>query len=158
MNVPESRPSPPSSIAYGTELVPAAALRLKVLAAGWLALLAGLAIVAHLELSIPVKVSLAVIWIVDLGRTLARQALAQARVRRLTATAQGPWLAHLSDGKIEEIQVLGDSVIGRRLAWLRLRFGDGRAYGELVTRASVGDEAWRRLAVIVRWGLPPNDK
>jgi hypothetical protein len=36
------------------------------------------------------------------------------------------------------------------IGWLRLRFADGRRYGEFVSRHAAGSSDWRRLQLIWR--------
>lgn len=115
-------------------------------------LLAGIAIIAHLELSVLVRILLATLWLGEVGLALGRLASAQARVRRLTMTADGRCLARDKSGNNQPLQLLKHSVLTRNLAWLRFRFADGPVYAELFLRQQVDADAWRRLHVIWRWG------
>lgn len=152
MSVAKILPSKPSSATYATELVPASSLRLKVLASGWVLLLAGITIILHLELSVLLRILLAALWLGEAGLALGRLARAQARVVRLTMTADGRCKARDQSGIDQQLQLLKHSVLTRNLAWLRFRFADGRVYAELYLRQQVDAEAWRRLQLIWRWG------
>lgn len=152
MSVQTKLPSRRSSSGYAAELAPQASARRAVLVAGWLALVSGLVMLMHLELSILVKVALSAAWLTDLGLSLGRQARVQRRIKCLTVPSEGPWSARCIDGKTVELQVLRGSVLTQRWAWFRLRLNDGQVYGELLSRSGVEREAWRRLQVAWRWG------
>ena len=118
---------------------------------GCLLLLGGLTLIQYLEVSLWLRVSLAVLWIAEVGVGLTRLARGQSRVRGLLMSADGRWLARDKNGEHRPLEALGDSVVTDRVAWLR--FGSGRrpVYTELFLREQVEAEAWRRLQVAWRW-------
>ena len=117
---------------------------------GGLFLLAGLAIILHLQVAIIMKVILAVAWTADCMRGLARQGKGNARVRRLLINVHGAVEGRDFRGKSHELQLLKGSAVLQHCAWLRLRFADGLHYVELVSSFDCPESTWRRLQLIWR--------
>ncbi len=116
-----------------------------------LLLLAGLVLIQYLDVSLWFRISLAVLWVAEVGVALTRLARGQSRVRRLVMSADGRWLAWDGNGKHRPLEALRGSVVTQRLGWLRFGSGRRQVYTELFLREQVEAEAWRRLQVGWRW-------
>lgn len=123
-----------------------------MLASGCLLMLAGLVLILQLDVSLLVRVPLAVIWTGEVAVALFRLARGQSRVCCLILSADGGCLARDGTGEDRPLQALRNSLLTQNLAWLRFRSGHRQVYAELFMRGQVEAEAWRRLQVIWRWG------
>ena len=118
---------------------------------GWLALLSGFAIVVHLGWPVAVRALLALLWIADTGIQLAALCRAQATVRALRLLDDGFCEIRDRDGTVHRCPVLAGTVLTRTFAWLRIRLPSGANYGEWLTAARCGREAWQGLQWAWRW-------
>lgn len=137
-----------SSARFETELEVHDGLRRVVLLSGAFLMLAGVAILLHLGLPVYLRLPALLGWCWHSVRELARQARAAGRVRRLRVCADGSIVAHGRGGSARPVTVLSGSLVGERLAWLRLGFDDGTHYGELLAGDPRDDRAWHRLQLI----------
>jgi len=128
-----------------------------VLGSGWLLLLAGFAMLLKVSLAPYLKVPLIVLWIVDCGRQIARQASGYGAVRALRLTGPGDCEVCDQKGATLRFQVLEASVMTRGFCWLLLRHPSGKCHGECLTATTVGAERWRRFRMTWYWGPPPSD-
>lgn len=133
---------------FKTELDPSPALRRFVLLSGFVALLAGTAIIMHLPLPLTLRGVLCIIWIVDCSGELKRMQRGNARISRLQLDANGDIFATGPAGRSDYLELLSGSVVLSRLAWLRLRFPDGSAAAELLTGDPLRNPQWHRLQLI----------
>ena len=131
--------------------MPSETLRQRVRVSACLLLLAGLTLIQYLDVSVWLRVLTAVAWVTEVGVALARLARGQSRVRCLLMRADGRWLARDKNGEQRSLELLRDSVVTQRMAWLRFGSGRRQVYTELFLRGQVEAEAWRRLQVGWRW-------
>jgi len=133
---------------YKTELDPSPALRKFVLLSAAVALLAGIAIIMNLPLSLTLRGVLCGIWIFDCSNEVKRLRRGSARIGRLQLDANGDIFATGPAGRSEYLELLSGSVVLSRLAWLRLRFPDGSVAAELLAGDPLRDPHWHRLQLI----------
>ena len=149
---PASSPtSTPSSSAYDVRLKPCAGARRLLWVSAWLLLLAGLALVLHLDVAPGIRAVIAAAWLLDGVLSCRRLARAQRVTARIILRADGSALRQDRRGGEVPLTLLPVTVVGRSLAWLRFRGPDRRIYSELLLAADVDREAWRRLQVVWRW-------
>lgn len=139
-----------SSAAYEAGLVPARHLRTALLAAAGGALLAGIVLVVCMPAAPLLKAGLCLLWVLSCGGEVSSFRRGMSRIDRIGIRDDGSVLGYGPDGARHVLRLLPGSVVLERVAWLRLGFGDGLAYGELVTGDAAESEAWRRLLVIWR--------
>lgn len=141
-----------SSAGYETRLAPDRHLR-RALVAGLLAADAcGLLLLATLRVPSAVKLALVLLWLAVAALDATRRLRGMARIDRIVMSADGGLRGGRAGQPDRPLELLPGSVVVEGWAWLRLRFEDGLAHGELLRRASAGSEAWRRLTVIWRHG------
>lgn len=128
-----------------------------MLGSGWLLLLAGFAMLLHVSLAPYLKVPLIVLWIIDCGRQIARQASGYAAVRALRITGPGSCDVRDQNGHTMRYEVLEASVMTRGSCWLWMRHPSGRCHGEWLTAMTAGAARWRRLKIAWHWGPPSSD-
>jgi hypothetical protein len=138
------------SAGFYCELIPSKRLRALPLLTGAAALLLGSLLVSGMSLQIPVLIALHVGWIGWGAMEIHRQACGAARVHCLRLGADGLVTARLGSGQWVTLELLPGSVVWRSIAWLRLRFPDGRDYGELLTGSAHCDHNWHALQLIWR--------
>jgi hypothetical protein len=139
-----------SSAGFEAGLVPTRWARrfLVLLSAG--ATLTGILLILDLPLLPAPKVLFGALW---LGAGLAEaraQFRGMRRICRFRISADGSLEGQAPDGGIEAIQLTSGSVVLARMAWLRVRFSDGTAYGELLTGDGRVDDDWHRLQLVWR--------
>lgn len=148
-----TRPAGPSRIAcsgdFVVELKPDAIARGAVIATGWLASLAGFAILLHLPVSPVLRAVFCLAWVCDSLRLIARQARGHARLRRVVVAASGLAVLGTAGQKFPVVLLSGSVLVGR-LAWFRLRYPDGLCCGELLLGRTQRPGDWRRLNVLWR--------
>lgn len=138
-----------SSGRFETRLKPDPVLRRLVAAGAAFSLLAGTAMLAHLPLAPGLRAVAVAAWLAAGVRELACWTRGAARVRALGIDADGFLYALGPGGRRRELELLPGSLVGERLAWLRVRFDDGSRYGELLS-GRPEEAAWRRLKVCWR--------
>src|SRR5690606_9307576 len=126
--------------------------RARLMLAGALALaaLAGPALVLTMPLGLPFAGGLALVWTGGCGLEALRFRRAAACIDRILISADGAARGRRNGAPGQSLGLLPGSVVGERWGGVRLRFEDGRSYGELVRRDGANPEAWRRLQVIWR--------
>jgi hypothetical protein len=117
-----------------------------LIVAAVLALLTGCAILLHLRVFAPLRALLVIAWVCLSVRELAAWTTTASRVRTLGIDGNGQVYGCDRNGRRFDLRLLAGSVVGARVAWLRLGFEDGRHYGELL-RGDCDDPDWRRLQV-----------
>lgn len=141
-----------SSAGYETRLAPDRRSR-RALVAGCLAADAcGLLLLVILRVPIALKLALVLLWIAVAAVDTRRRLLGMSRIDRIVMSADHGLRGGRAGQPDRPLELLPGSVVLERWAWLRLRFEDGLAHGELLRRASAGREAWRRLNLIWRHG------
>lgn len=115
-----------------------------------MAALAGTLAILTLPLDWILRAPLALIWLLDGWRELGSLKRGAARLHGLRLDASGTVRGITPDGRIECLELLSGSLVLKRLAWLRLRFPDGLAYGEFLRGDPGHDPQWRRLGLIWR--------
>lgn len=152
--MPSTSPSfPKSSARYEAELIPARRLRLLLLASTGGATLAGTALILSLPVVPLLKSVLGLLWIACGIIELASFRRGMSRIDRICMASDGSIRGYDPGGAGRPLRLLPGSVVLERVAWLRLAFGDGLTYGELLAGSAAESEAWRRLQVI--WRHPP---
>ena len=139
-----------SSAGFEAGLVPMRTCRrfLVLLSAG--ATLAGVLLILDMPLLPGPKGLFAALW---LGAGLAEaraQCRGMRRISRFRISADGSLEGQAPDGGIEALQLMSGSVVLARMAWLRVRFSDGTAYGELLTGDGRVNDDWHRLQLVWR--------
>jgi hypothetical protein len=139
-----------SSAGFETILVPAIRLRRAVLAFAAAAALGGVVLIVSLPLRPAFKALVALLWVARSLLETASQVRGMGRIERIRISAGGSVEALSRSGKANPLTLLSGSVVLSRIAWLRLSFGDGLRYGELLTGNPRRDDEWRRLQLIWR--------
>jgi len=119
-----------------------------VLFSGIAALLAGIAIILYLPLSLFLRCVICIVWSADCVHELRRMRRGSARISRLQLDANGDIFATRPDGRSEYLVLLPGSLVLSRLAWFRLRFTDGCICAELMLGDPIRDPRWQRLQLI----------
>ena len=94
------------------------------------------------------------LWLADCCFSWTRLRRGFARLHAVRLTADGEAWVMLAAGRSERAQLLSGSVVGRRMAWIRLRFRDGSAHAELFLASRAETAAWHRLQLIWRLAKP----
>ena len=134
-----------SSREFETVLVPRACLRRALLAVSGCACLSGTLLLLGLPLRPELKFVLVCLWLVRCLLELRSQVRGGSRIDRIRICPTGCLEGLSGSESSESLTLLSGSVVLSRVAWLRLRFGDGLQYGELLTGNPRRDEQWRRL-------------
>ncbi len=113
-----------------------------------IAAIAGFALILHLPLNGGFRALIAVLWIAQSVREIQLWTLAAARVTRIQFNQMGDVWVIDRDGLVSSVELLGGSLVTRRLAWIRVRFADGHDYGELLRGNAVKDKQWHRFQLI----------
>ena len=137
---------PMSSSRFEVQLKPDRRLRRQLQGGGALALVAGCAILLHLPLMPGVRLLLLAVWLAAAVREIAARQRHAARICLLGIDASGCLYGRDRRGRRFDLELCAGSMLGARMAWLRLSFADGSHYGELL-RGDPGDPDWRRLQV-----------
>lgn len=149
-----------SSNIFEVVLRPDPTLRRLVLWTGIAAISGGVILVAQLPIAPLWRCVIGAIWLADSLRELKNLHHGAARVRALILDSTGNVAATGIDGDRHELTLLTGSMVLPGLAWLRVRFGNGRCHAELFTRSRTGPETWHRLQLLWQqahesFGHPP---
>ncbi len=139
-----------SSTAYEAELVPDNRIRAGLLAFACGAAIAGLLLLFLLPVPLPLKAALGSCWLLAAAAEIVSLRRSVQRIYRIRIRPDGRVLAVGRAGALHALALLPGSVVLDRLAWLRLRFADGRRGGELLAGDAAENEQWRRFLVIWR--------
>lgn len=112
--------------------------------------LLGAVLIAGLPVLPGLKLLVAGLWLVQSLLEIAGQLRGMSRIDRIRMTSAGSIEGLSGNGTKEPLTLLSGSVVLSSVAWLRLEFGDGLQYGELLAGNSRLDEQWRRLQLIWR--------
>lgn len=110
----------------------------------------GIAFILCLPLATPWRFLLLVAWVGGSYRELRVLVHGAARLRRIRLDAEGNISGQKPDGRSEVLTLLTGSIVLSRTGWLRVRFPDGRCYGELLLGDPAKDLEWQRLQLIWR--------
>jgi len=113
-----------------------------------IAAIAGFALILHLPLSGGFRALFAVWWIVRSAREIQLWSRAGTRVARIRFRQTGDVRVTDRDGLASPVELLSGTLVTRRMAWIRIRFSDGRKYGELLCGNAVIDRQWHRFQLI----------
>lgn len=139
-----------SSAVYEAELAPDDRIRAGLLAFACSATLAGLLLILLLPVIAPLKAALAVAFLLAGVAEVIAFRRGMSRIYRIRIRSDGSLSAVGPAGAMQPLTLMPGSVVLERLAWLRLRFGDGLRSGELLAGNAAENEQWRRLLVIWR--------
>jgi hypothetical protein len=139
-----------SSARFETDLAPSKPLRRLVLSAAWAALLVGTILIVGLPVVLWLKVPFGGAWVASCLAELHRFTRSACRIDRIRIGADGSVAGFDRSGGRHALRLLQGSIVLRRAAWLRLEFGDGLRYGELLAGNALTSEQWRRLQLIWR--------
>lgn len=139
-----------SSDRFVCELRPCNRHRRALIAGGVLALCAGIVLIVLMPLVPGWRGVLCILWVATSALELREHRLGTARIERICIHADGRVTGAGRDGAEQPLQVLPGSMLLDGIGWLRLRFADGRRYGEFVSRHAAGSSDWRRLQLIWR--------
>lgn len=142
-----------SSSTFWTEIRPDPVLRRRVLAAGVLLGLLGVPIILSLPLASLPAWLIVVAWLTCCGRELSLLVGAYRRCSGLRLASDGEVLV-LGRDRARAATLLPGCLVLDEIAWLRLRDGSGRCWGELVAGNHRESEDWRRFQVILRHPQP----
>ncbi len=118
---------------------------------GCTALLVGLLLLIGLPLSVPIRVPLCALWMIDGIRELRRQFRGFDRIRAIRLeVGEATIIDRL--GRRSPVQIMSGSVVLPRLAWLRLKCPDGLICCELLRGDPTTCRQWRHLQILWRQG------
>jgi hypothetical protein len=112
--------------------------------------LSGTLLVLGLPLRSELAFVLVCLWLARCLLEIRLQVRGASRIDRIRICPTGSLEGLSRTGAVESLTVLSGSMVMSRVAWLRLEFGDGLQYGELLTGNPRRDEQWRRLQLIWR--------
>jgi hypothetical protein len=101
-----------------------------------------------MPLSAFLRVPLALLWLAWCSIEIHILTRAWARVSRIGINQLGEVWVSDNAGQRIPASLQSGSIVIRRFAWLRFRFGDGRKYAELVSGNAVEDNQWHRFQLI----------
>ena len=133
---------------FEVELTPERSNRRLVFGSGSLAMMTGLILILHLDLSVQWRGIISLVWIADCLRELTALARGMCRVRKLRLDSAGGLRSVSAEGRAERLTLRTGSMVFAGFAWLRVEFPDGSRHAELLTRASAQSEAWHGLQLI----------
>lgn len=139
-----------SSDRFVTELVPDERVRRCLLGTGCTATLAGGVLIIGMPLIPAFKVALAILWLLSGIVEVRAMIRGMSRLRRIRVRPEGLVEGVAPDGRVEPVVLLPGSMVLARVAWLRIGFGDGCRYGELVTGNARRSDEWRLFQLIWR--------
>jgi hypothetical protein len=105
-------------------------------------------LVASVQISPLWRVLIGSIWLADCLRELKNLHSGNKQLRELVLDSMGNVAAIDVQGDRHELTLLSGSMVLPGLAWLRLRFGNGRCHAELFTGRQLGPETWHRLRLL----------
>ena len=111
---------------------------------------AGLWLVAGMPFPPALKLLLAVAFGADLTWQVLRLSRQGRGLVAMRIDAAGTLQGFGPGGHAFALQLLDGSVIGRRIAWLRLRFPDGRRHAELLLARNADAAEWHRFRLVTR--------
>lgn len=106
--------------------------------------LLGSALLLQLPIAAPWRALLLAGWLAISVRELRTWCLCARRIVSLQISCDGQVTGHDGRGAAVPLDLLPGTVVGPRVAWLRLAFADGNHYGELLL-GHPDDQDWRRL-------------
>lgn len=145
-----TRYPPVSSREFAAVLIPAAPLRKLLLGFSACATLAGIVLIAGMPLRPSLKAITGLLWLCRGYSEMASLVRGQSRASRLRFSSGGAVHALSPGRRARSLRVLSGSVVLSRVGWLRLCFGDGLRYGELIAGNPRRNDDWRRLQVLWR--------
>ena len=113
-----------------------------------MAAVGGFALVLHLPLHGGLRALIAALWVVQSACEIQRWTDGAARVARIQVCQSGDVRVTGRDGRAAPVELLRGTLVTRRMAWIRIRFADGRKYGELLRGNAVIDKQWHRFQLI----------
>ncbi len=113
-----------------------------------MATVGGFALVLHLPLHGGLRALIVGLWVVQSAREIQRWTDGAARVARIQVSQSGDVRVTGRDGRVAPGELLRGTLVTRRMAWIRIRFADGRKYGELLRGNAVIDKQWHRFQLI----------
>lgn len=139
-----------SSAEYSASIKPDHRLRYLVLGSGALLAAIGVPVILLMPLAAHWRVLLLAAWLLMLAAELALTWRAYRDSRGYRLYCDGSIDIMRPDrGRRAAVYAAG-SVIGTRLAWLRVRATDGTSWGELIAGNPRKNKEWRRFQVICR--------
>lgn len=146
----KTRCSRVSSTAFVAELRTDAACRRIVFWSGAALVAAGACLLLATPIDVRIRILLLVIWLLDGAWSLYRLARGWQSVRGIRLSSTGEVFLLGSGGTPVSARVTTGSVVGRRLAWLRLLRPDGFPHAELLLAKNAESLAWHRFQLIWR--------
>ena len=139
-----------SSTVYEAELAPNEHIRAGLVAFACSATVIGLILILLLPVIAPLRAALGVAFLLAGVAEAVALTRGMSRIYRIRIRADGSVSAVGFAGATQPLTLMPGSIVLDRLAWLRLRFGDGLRCGELLAGNAAENEQWRRLLVIWR--------
>ena len=130
---------------YAVHLEPDKRLRRLQLACGVILYAAGAALLWGMPIGMLPKVGTVVAWLAIGRLEWRRQLRGFRRVAGIRIHETGALECLDSCGTRQSVSLMAGSVVLRRLAWLRLKFGDGSHYGELLSGHAQRQAEWHGL-------------
>lgn len=139
-----------SSATYEAELAPDERIRGGLVAFACSATVIGLVLILLLPVIAPLKAALGAAFLLAGVAEAVALTRGMSRIYRIRIRSDGSVAAVGPAGAMQPLTLMPGSVVLDRLAWLRLRFGDGLRCAELLVGNAAENEQWRRLLVIWR--------
>jgi len=139
-----------SSAEYSVSIKPDRRLRYWVLGSGTLLAAIGVLVILLMPIAARWRVLLLAAWLLMLAVELAQTWCAYRDSCGYRLCCDGSIDILRPDGGRRAAVYAAGSVIGARLAWLRVRTTDGTCWGELIAGNSRKNKEWRRFQVICR--------
>jgi len=141
-----------SSTVFEVVLRPDPRLRRYVFRTGIVLTLAGIILVACLQVAPLWRCLIGSIWLADCVRELRNLHMGQSQLCSLVLDSTGTIAATDRNGDHHELMLRTGSMILPGLAWLRVRYRSGKTHAELFTRTRMEPETWHRLQLLWNQG------
>jgi hypothetical protein len=133
---------------FAVQIHPDRRLRAVPQVCGFLIYALGVSLLLMLAIETLPKLALMAFCIVAAQNEWRRQFRGYRRVEAIRIHEDGMLECVGAGGTIEQVSLLGGSIVLPRLAWLRIKFADGSHYGELLSGDPARHPDWHRLQLI----------
>ena len=137
-----------SSHEFSAELIPDQTLRNVVVLSGVIATLVGVVLILQMPVNPIFRLAMTMLWLAYNKYELCDVTRRSANVARIEINQHGKLWVTDPAGQRRPAELLRGSVVLARYAWIRIRFEDGRKYGELMSGNAVENKQWHRFQLI----------